>query len=231
MTRLRFIAPSVLLLLACQSGLNSTLATTDGGPPASPPTSRDAGPDPRIAQYRGYEAMNEMVHSRLVAKPAAFALSSYLESPGADAGAGVGAGLSRLLGAWTGKGTDNSFKNGDPNAVSFLIWRIAFLGFGKDVASLCPGGSGLRTIADFEIRTELAPVVQSLCTWPAASAREEIVLHAFWKGLTAYDAPHGEYEAWRDHFLGPAYGGATAETMIPLMVVAAMLNPYVLLQP
>ncbi|WP_394833027.1 hypothetical protein LVJ94_41645 [Pendulispora rubella] len=222
------LVPSLLLLLAC-----STNSAPNDAPPPAPTAqpARDAGPDPRSAQYRGYEAMNEILRSRLVAKPASFALSSYLDAPGADAGSGVGANLAQLVGAWSGKGTLNSFQNGTPNAMSFLIWRVAFLGFGKDVAALCPGSSAPRTVANLEIRADLAAVVQSICAWPVASARDEAVLHAFWNGLTAFDAPQSEYEAWRDHFLGPTYATATGETVIPFMVTAAMLNPYVLLQP
>jgi len=225
--------PPLVAILALQTGCTSNSDTPaskkEDAPKAMP--ALDAGPDPKSAPYRGYEAMDGILRARLVAKPTSFSLTSYLDDPGADAGAGSGAQLAVLLGAWSGIGTTNALQNGDPNAMSFLIWRIAFSGLGKDVASTCPDAAGALTVHDFELRPELARIVQRLCTWPQSSAREDDTLRAFWQGMTRYDAPPGEYDAWKAHFMGPAYASTGPDVVIPLMVMSALLNPYVLLQP
>ncbi|WP_394832644.1 hypothetical protein LVJ94_39685 [Pendulispora rubella] len=230
MNALTHLAPLAAVMLvaatACSSETRNGQSTqADAG---VPPRKPDPGVDSKSAHYRGYVAMNEILRSRLVAKPTSFTLSQYLEDPSSDAGTGLV--LAKLLGDWSGDGSRNAFQNGDPNAMSLVIWRMAFTGLGKDVASLCPGASKLRTIPDFELRSSLVPVVQSLCTWPQDQAREDTVLRSFWQGLTGYDAPPKEYEAWREEFLGPTFQNATAETLITTMVTAALLNPYVLLE-
>jgi hypothetical protein len=177
-------------------------------------------PDSKLATYKGYEAINEALRSRVVAEPESFQLSRYLGAAGGE--------LSTLLGTWRGVGLRNQFGNATPNTMSFVIWRVAFSGVGQDLARHCTPGADGYQIKKLQPRT--AQALATLCHWPDTAARHDEVLEAFWLALAGYDAPVEEYEAWRTHFQGEAYRQMPAAEVIPLMVSALFLNPHVLLR-
>ena len=46
----------------------------------------------------------------------------------------------------------------------------------------------------------------------------------------SFDAPPEEFAAWKDYFLNEAeYANAPASTALPAMTLAALFNPYFLL--
>jgi hypothetical protein len=213
MTRL-LVATAALALSAC-GGAGSGMPMATSPPPKTAPA-----PESKVAGYRGYDVINQALLGRLVRGPAGFQLTSYLGGSGPD--------LAMLLGAWQGEGVRNVFANATPNATSFLIWRTAFIGLGRDVARLCPGSSERPQVVGLELHEEAAAAAAALCRWPNAGDGAD-PWQAFWLALVGYDAPFEAYRTWRAHFENPLYRTLPAQEVISLMVAGALLDPHVLL--
>ncbi len=196
-------------------------ACTPSSAPAPEPA-EELPPDSRVAPYKGYEAVNQVLLSRFILQPTSFQLSDYFGESGAE--------LATLLGAWRGDGLHNQFANGAPNAMSFVIWRVAFSALGRDVAALCPSGGGLTMVQGLLLRPDAAEAVGHLCEWPKAEAQTDGTLLTLWSSLVGYDAPYEDYAAWRDHFYAPVYQPVKPEKVIPLIISSALLNPHLLLR-
>ena len=197
-----------------------------GGPGVGmPAVDAAAGPAPapevKVAGYKGYDSINQALMGRFVRRPEGFQLTSYLGRSGPD--------LTMLLGAWQGAGVSNEFANARPNATSFLIWRTAFIGLGRDVARLCPGTAEAPQVAELELHPAAAVAAATVCRWPEGHREDPDAWLAFWLALVGYDAPYEAYQTWRAHFESPTYRSLPAQEVIPLMVAGALLNPCVLL--
>jgi hypothetical protein len=217
---------SARLILA--SGMSVVVLASPGcgGPgggmaPLDPPGSPAPAPEVKVAGYKGYDAINQALLGRFVRGPEGFQLTSYLGRSGPD--------LTMLLGAWQGTGVSNEFANARPNATSFLIWRTAFIGLGRDVARLCPGTAEAPQVAGLELHPGAAAATAAVCRWSDGNRENPDAWLAFWLALVGYDAPFEEYQTWRAHFEGPTYRSLPAREVIPLMVAGALLNPPVLL--
>jgi hypothetical protein len=188
-----------------------------GDPPAIPPPA----PEVKVAGYKGYDSINQALRARFVGGPEEFQLTTYLGRSGPD--------LTMLLGAWQGAGVSNEFANATPNATSFLIWRTAFIGLGRDVARLCPGTTEAPQVARLALHPPAAAAAAVLCRWPEGIREDPEAWLTLWLALVGYDAPFEEYQTWRAHFESPTYRTLPAQEVIPLMVAGALLNPFVLL--
>ena len=190
-------------------------------PPGDAAIAPTPAPEVKVAGYKGYDSINQALMGRLVRGPEGFQLTAYLGRSGPD--------LTMLLGAWQGAGVTNEFANARPNATSFLIWRTAFIGLGRDVARLCPGASEAPQVAKLELHPAAAAAAAALCRWPDDDREDPDAWLTFWLALVGYDAPFEAYHTWRAHFESPTYQGLPAQEVIPLMVAGALLNPHVLL--
>jgi hypothetical protein len=209
---------SAIAMCLFSAACGKPMAPVDAGMPSFEPT----GEDPRASDLKGAVSLNQMLRSRLIQEPDDFDFATYLGTSGTS--------LVELTGVWDGVGVKNSFRSGQPNALNFLILKLAFHGLGRDIAALCPGVDAPR-VRGLKLTAEISQKLPTLCKWPAEDARSRETLMAVWVALAGYDAPEAEFEAWLLHFQSDVYRGATAAQVIPKMVRSALLNPYVLLQP
>jgi len=163
------------------------------------------------SQFKGWAAISRELSTRL-ARPGT-ALNLYQFIPADD--------LDDLLGTWDRFADEHTFRNGSPNAVSMVIWRVALSGFAKSVAGSCQ-------TPRLEFRAQFMRTLRTLCRWPATEAKADNVLLDFWFSVMGYNAPESEYVAWRDFFL-TTYAARSAAETIDAMTLAITMNPYFLL--
>ncbi|HEY7610714.1 MAG TPA: hypothetical protein VIF14_15910 [Alphaproteobacteria bacterium] len=166
------------------------------------------------AQFKGWSAISRELSTRLAKPGIPLDLDQFMPAEDVDG----------LLGTWNGFGDEHSFKNGAPNSVNMMIWRVALSGFAKSVAASCKS-------PQLEFGAPFLATLRELCAWPAAAAKSEDVLQAYWFAVMGYNAPESEYRAWRDFFLGASYRDRPAAETIDAMTFAITMNPYFLLQP
>ena len=182
--------------------------------------------------FRGYTQINQTVHER-VAEENGFELGQYLDKVSVVPSSGD---LLSLLGTYDGSDTNSTYRNGDPNSINMLLWYIALDEFATDIASNCAqitsdvGSPG--PVQPLVLRPEFLKVLEPLCAWPEANSKSDAVLYAFWSALLSYDASPEEFQAWKNYFLTEeSYQTAPIGTVISDMGVAALFNPYFLLEP
>jgi hypothetical protein len=180
------------------------------------------GAQPALAEppYKGYQVIEQTLTGRLLADGEEFSFRTYLKVPGQKVEAGP---LLQLLGEYNGTG-NNEFANGDPNSVNMLLWQLLLQLAGKDLAARCQNQGHLRLNPVFE--ASFTP----LCQWPAASAKTDEVLRAFWLGVMGYDAPEEELLAWENFALTSGYASKPAAEAIPALFLLITYNPYFLLR-
>jgi hypothetical protein len=182
--------------------------------------------------FRGYTAINQIIQER-VAQDNGFELGQYLDKVSVIPSSGD---LLSLLGTYDGSDTSSTFRNGDPNSINMLLWYIALDEFAADIASNCNSvtqnvPSGASGVSPLVLNDDFLAALKPLCAWPDPSAKIDAVLYAFWSALLQYDAPPEEFQAWENFFLNePAYQNASAASVISDMGLAALYNPYFLLE-
>lgn len=170
-----------------------------------------------VGEYRGYVAAQNLLAERLLLEgqpDRPFSFYPYTDNQG---------GLLNLLGFYQSTG-ENSFRNGQPNAINTLVWQLVLQGFANDLADHCRGQSSLL----------LQPVFQStlatVCRWPAPEAQEESTMRMLWLSVMGYDAPEEEFLAWRDFFLRSSYAAKPAAEAVPALLFSILYNPHFLLR-
>jgi hypothetical protein len=182
--------------------------------------------------FRGYAQINQIIHQR-VAQDNGFELGQYLDKISIIPTTGD---LLSLLGTYDGSDTNSTYRNADPNSINMLLWYIALDELSIDIANNCSsvhvsaGAPG--PVQPLQLLPSFLAAVTPLCQWPAPSAQTDAVLYAFWSGLMGYDAPSTEFNAWKNYFLTePSYQTASVSTVISEMGLAALYNPFFLLEP
>jgi hypothetical protein len=132
-------------------------------------------------------------------------------------------GLDYLLGTWSTFGSEHGFQNGTPNALSMVIWHVTLSGFARSMGASCQG-------LQMPLHPRFVAELRKLCAWPAAEAKADSVMMAFWLSLMGYDAPRTEYIAWRNFFLTSSYKDRPASEAVSAMTLAILMNPHFLLQ-
>ena len=190
-------------------------------------TATQAAFDSDRSEFRGYIGVNNILNARLIKEDSNFQLGVYLDDT-----FGRSDNLLLLLGAYAGGGFPDKFHNGRPNGVNMLLWYIAFSGLSHDIATLCSANTS-EDLAS-KLRSQVNPIfieaLKPVCAWPAASAKTEDVLYAFWTAVQGFDPPFDEFEAWRAFFLGPDFAAAPALDAISAMALTMFMNPHFLLR-
>jgi hypothetical protein len=163
------------------------------------------------SQFKGWAAISRELSVRIAPKGQPLDLDEFLPSESMD----------DLLGTWTTFGTEHRFRNGAPNALNMTIWHVALSGFAKAVGQSC-------TTPRLTFHARFIDTLHTLCRWPAADAKSEPVLLAFWTGVMGFNASEDEYVAWRDFFLHE-YADRPATETIEAMTFAITMNPSFLL--
>ena len=178
---------------------------------------------------RGYAKVNQIIHER-VAEDNGFELSQYLDKTEIVPTTGD---LLNLLGTYNGTDTNSRYSNGDPNSINMLLWYIVLDEFSFAIAVNCYSFKTVRSDATYPLvlKPEFLAALKPLCSWPAATAQTDAVLYGFWSGLVGYDAPPEEFQAWKNYFLKEeSYQSAAMTTVLAEMALAALYNPYFLLE-
>ena len=171
----------------------------------------------RHAQFRGWTVIGEDLSTRLGVR---LNMDRYLPAEGLD----------QLMGTWGASGSHNSFLNGLPNSLNILIWQTALRSLARDLAANCkPRGQGLAVSAAFRA------TLQSLCRWPAPTAKDPVLLEKFWRSLMGGYVPPPdvatELNAWMAFFLNASSfkDKTDAAEVVEAMTLAILMNPYFLL--
>ena len=181
--------------------------------------------------FRGYSKINRIIHER-VAEENGFELGQYLDKVALVPASGD---LLSLLGTYDGADSNSTYRNGNPNSMNMLLWYIALDEFSTDIANQCSGEKELNDskagVSPLRLKTRFRSALSPLCAWPDASAKADSALFAFWSAFLSYDAPVEEFQAWKNFFLtDEAYQNGPASKVISDMGVAALFNPYFLLE-
>ncbi len=173
-----------------------------------------AGPaTAQMSQFKGMTATSQGLSARIAPAAMPMELDWYLPAYGLD----------HLLGSWFTFGSEHSFQNGTPNALSMVIWHVTLSGFANSMGASCQW-------PQLALHPQFLANLKKLCAWPAAEAKTDDVLQAFWLAVMGYDAPRAEYVAWRDFFLASSYKERPAPETISAMTLAIVMNPHFLLQ-
>ncbi|HEX4923203.1 MAG TPA: hypothetical protein VFV50_03925 [Bdellovibrionales bacterium] len=169
------------------------------------------------SQFHGYDVINRNLRARLFKTGSEFSFGKYIGSEQ----------LGVILGQYVGDGNEMNFVNGNPNATNMALWHVGLMALAKDLARLCSSGSTIQAEA---LNPKFAAAFAAVCDWPAASARSDSSLLAFWVSVMSYDAPESEYTAWKDYFQAQEFSNAGGEKIIEGLLATIFLNPYFLLR-
>ena len=166
----------------------------------------------QISKFKGWASVNRELTARIAPSGVEFEMEKYIPATG----------LEQLLGTWNSFGAEHSFKNGLPNPLNMLIWQVAL----KSVSGVMG-----RACSSTQIRyhQKFVAILQKLCTWPAATAKDQDVLMDFWLSLMGYNAPESEFTAWQEFFTTSSYKNRKPDETIEAMAFAIFMNPYFLL--
>lgn len=198
--------------------LMSLAASCASGPAVTDPP--DESQVPIAGHLRGYDAIEQIVRDRLIARGSPFTLAPYLDSTGEFLST-----LVPLLGVQGGDGLRSGLINVSPNSLNVLLWNVTLGSLAADVARHC-GASGTT----LPMNAPLAAVVRFLCDWPLAQPAGRTALEALWLVVMAHDAPQDEMAAFVDFFSGPEYSVPTAADALRDLLTAIFMNPNFLLE-
>jgi hypothetical protein len=177
-----------------------------------------------IAQFKGYEAINQIIRARMIEEDGDFSLGDFL----GDHFSPFIQGLTDLLGVYSGTGTANEFRNGEPNAVNMLLWYTAFSRLSTLIAAQECGQEEVEY--RIALNKEFKDAVDALCAWPDPSARNAENLTELWDYASRFDAPEVEKSAWQEFFLSKEYADKSAIPAVADLLTAVFYNPYFLLR-
>lgn len=164
------------------------------------------------AAFKGMPSLSRELSSRIAPRDMPLELDWFLPAPGLD----------YLVGRWSSFGSEHSFHNGSPNALSMVIWHVTLSNFAAQLGNWCT-----RPPLTFE--GHFAATMGKLCSWPAADAKNEDTMLSFWVAMMGFAAPREEYVAWRDFFLASSYRDKPGRETVAAMALAITMNPYFLL--
>jgi hypothetical protein len=172
---------------------------------------------PAQAGFRGYEAVDAIVASRIGPENGQLALSErYLPST-----------LWGLMGSYQSNRGETRFVNGRPQALNTSLYYTLMTSFAADLAQHCGDAAYLgEFLHPAFVETIMAACVDADWAW-----KDETRLTALWLDLVSYDAPYEELTAWRDFLHSQRAAMRTGADFLRLALPSALLNPYFLLRP
>lgn len=176
--------------------------------------------------YRGIDKVEEVLSSRLTSSSVPFQLLYSYAPPD----------LRYLLGTYTHVRGNVIFENGVPNELNSMLWDQLFKQFATDLAYLCRDDQNTLPERASEtlkrLRPEITATLKKACSWPQASAKNELYLQEIWLAVMRYDAPESEFLAWKDYFLNAnsGYTDATGREVLRAMIASILLNPFFLFE-
>lgn len=192
--------------------------------PSRPQFSQTASGAIPIGQFRGYEAMSNLIRQRLLDPDAAstdtFELGIFL-------GTRDSSGLPALMGAFSGDGPDNAYRSGVPNAMNTAIWYIVAQRIARQMSYYCTDAAPVFGV-DYRLADAVMALTQSFCQWPQTS---DLELSAYWQQVVGAFAPESEKSAFIE-FMGSLRGESSVngEAALKTATEIIFLNPYFLLK-
>ncbi len=174
----------------------------------------------QAAELKGYVETNQALRERIFNQNENYEVGDFIGVRYSD----FGNNLLDILGTYKSSGVTLGFKNGQPNSLNILVWKMMFSQLSDKISELCIGGDSTHFSPDF--RTQMT----TLCQWPSATGRNEESLKTFWTTLMGYDAPEDEYIAFRYFFLSDQWRQARPNDVVWAMSYSVLMNPYFLLR-
>ncbi len=194
---------------------------------------RGASPDENTAtgRFRGYAETNRIVNERLFARRDAVSISAYFEARAEDSlFFGAKPTLAALLGQYDGDGLRTEIENASPNAVNMLLWYLAFDGLSRELTVECAeGGAQPERFALADLRPDFQGSVARLCLELAAGNVADGTYRDLYQAALGVDAPATELESWTAFARGESFVGKTPRDTAQELLMAALYNPYFLL--
>ena len=174
----------------------------------------------QATELKGYVETNQALRERIFDQGGQYEVGDFIGVRYSD----FENNLLDILGTYKSSGVTLGFKNGQPNSLNILVWKMMFSQLSDKISGLCIGGDSTNFSVDFSTQ------MTGLCKWPAATARSEESLKTFWTILMGYDAPEEEFLAFRDFFLSDQWSQARPNDVVWAMSYSILMNPYFLLR-
>jgi hypothetical protein len=199
----------------------------------------------RVGFLKGYEGINRVVRSRLIANDpnepystlfeVGFMVDGSIQLQNTD-------GFRALLGSFQGAQGQITYQNGSPNAVNMLLWDLILSRMASSLATACApaeaqlpyvrftGGDGATR--DLKLKPTTVARMTAVCAWPADDAGRRAALQSLWFGVMGFEAPGAELDAYLAAFGGDGspVGALEPSERLRVLLRAMFLNPHFLLE-
>jgi hypothetical protein len=179
-----------------------------------------------VGQFKGYQRINTLIRSRLLDTSA----NRYFDLGSAFLG-GNSQGLSILMGGFAEGAGRPSYVNGEPNAISMMLWDTALTGLAESIASHCQDNPTDYLISAYSLNTRGSKAIKSICT-VGPNALTDAQLHDLWMWVMSFDAPELVEAEWKAAILEPnsPIRKMPAKDAIKAIMRTIFLNPWFLLE-
>jgi hypothetical protein len=167
----------------------------------------------KSAELKGLEVISTELSARIARAGNRIDLADYLP----------GDGLNELMGSWEAHGSEHQFRNGLPSPLNMVLYNAVMSELAENIGASCEE-------AQLDFNETFLQILQDLCSWPASTASNDVVLQQFWIAVMGYGAPEAEFWEWRSFVLRPETRSLPAAEVVESMTLAITLNPYFLLQ-
>lgn len=208
----------LVLALATAAGCRTTTGTNDSTVQAN---------GNAVGEFKGVAAIEAYLGSRLSMNPT-FQLRPFMRGP-TDGGFFNDNGMRELLGVFSQVNGVTVFRNGTPNGLNLALWQAIFYRLSAQLATRCDQATDLASPGG-ALKQSFVDTMRKVCAWPAAEARTDEALQAFWVSVMAFQAPKAEFTAWKDWFAGQeTFQQKPGPEVVQAMLYAMFMNPYFLL--
>lgn len=180
-----------------------------------------------VGEFKGVAAIEAYLGSRLSTNPT-FQLRPFMRGAN-DGGFFNDNGMRELLGVFSQVNGQTVFRNGTPNGLNLALWQAIFYRLSAQLSERCDPAAELNTPGG-ALKQSFVDTMRKVCAWPAAEARTDETLQAFWMAVMAFQAPKAEFLAWKDWFTTQeAFQAKPGPEVVQAMMYAMFMNPYFLL--
>ena len=203
-----------------------------------PPESEVKAEGHRVGHLRGYQSINNVFGSRILASEMIFEVGWFIDGSNET---GETKGFRALLGSFQGGQGQATYQNGAPNAVNMLLWDLILSHASEGMSSICSPdettppyirithGSKIRYL---RLKDSLASRLTAACTWSSDGTVRRDTLKKLWFGLMGFEAPSSELDVFVSYFGGDESPVALLEPKerVRVLTRAIFLNPFFILE-
>ena len=170
---------------------------------------------PQSGQYRGYVAVQDEIRRNFFRSGSDFSLANLIGQRNPDGS------LMLLIGAYESNG--GRYINGNPNALSMVVWNMLAQSMSLALSQECGGGG--RFSAKLNARAKER--IYDVCQWADGKELSEEQAIEVWRLVVGFSAPKHEFENWKT-YLGSLQKMDRAESTKNLWM-SLLLHPYFLM--